>query len=154
MGRVVDETFMFSSYVKGAVVTATDVSSKAYPVVYMGFSGLGGSGTYQNGRYFVLNVDAGTLINLQASKPGWTFASPTASFYPPSGPLTSQGQTRLRGTAPAYGLSISGSVNSLTEPISGAIVALKGDSGWSTTSGGDGTFNLGVFQWMLHFTCR
>jgi hypothetical protein len=143
VGRVVDETFMFSSNVKGAVVTAIDVSSKTYPVVYMGFNGLGGSSTSQNGRYFVLNVDTGTVIDLQASKPGWTFATPTASFYPPPGPPFSQGQTRLKGTAPAHNLSISGSVNSLTAPISGALVALRGDSGWSTTSAAGGTFTLG-----------
>ena len=144
-GHVVDGTYSFSSYVKGAVVTAADRNGKTYPVTYMGFNGLGGSSTYQNGIYYVLNVDPAAtmagMIDLQASKSGWTFGTPTASFYPVA---NSEGVNRLKGVAPAYDVSIGGSLTDLTgTPISGATIALKGDEGKNTTSAGDGTFSLG-----------
>jgi hypothetical protein len=142
-GSVVDSTYRYSSNVAGAVVTATG-SSKTYPVAYLGFNGLGGGSTYQNGNFYVLNVDAADTVVLQASKTGWTFSS-AATF---STVADSAGETLLTGTGPAYDVSVSGSViNSTGTPISGAGIKLRNDGGKKTTAAssgaGSGTFSLG-----------
>ncbi len=136
-GSVVDSTYRYSSNVAGAVVMATG-SSKTYPVTYLGFNGLGGSSTYQNGNFYVLNVDAADTVVLQASKTGWTFSPATFSTL-----ADSAGETLLTGTAPAYDVSVSGSVNGSSGLISGAGIKLRNDGGKNTTAAGDGTFSLG-----------
>jgi hypothetical protein len=136
IGRVVDNTYRYSSNVAGAVVTATG-GSKTYSVTYMGFYGLGGSSTYQNGNFYVLNVDAADTVVLQASKTGWSFSPATFSTV-----ADSVGHTMLKGVAPANDLSVSGSVNDSSGLIYGAGIKLHNDGGKNTTAN-DGTFSLG-----------
>ena len=77
-GRVADVTYRYSSTVGGVVVTATGNGGKTYTVTYRDpFGALGGTATYGNGRYYVLNVDDGDSVTVSASKVGWSFGPRT-----------------------------------------------------------------------------
>ena len=139
-GRASDQTFKYSSNISGVTVAAQGLS-KTYPVSYRDpFGVLGGTATYGNGRYYVLNVDADDTVTLTTTKTGWSFG--TRTFRTKADAVT---QGRLWGTAPGYDGSISGVVKDWTNgtTIPGALLELNGDSGKSATAAGNGTYTFG-----------
>ncbi|MFH1489316.1 MAG: carboxypeptidase regulatory-like domain-containing protein, partial [Pseudomonadota bacterium] len=139
-GRVSDQTYRSSSNVGGVVVTATG-SSATYPVTYRDPFGVLSStpSTWGNGRYYVLNVDGGDTVTLNASKTGWVFGPRT--FHTQDNAVS---QGRIWGNSPGYDASFSGFVkNSVGAAVSGATIALNGDPGKSTMTTGDGSYTFG-----------
>ena len=75
--RATDNT---DSTLAGAVVTAASAlhPSTPYRVVYTDLQGkIGGSSTFADGIYIVLNIDDGDTVTVTASKAGWSFNSRT-----------------------------------------------------------------------------
>lgn len=138
-GRVRDNMYRYSSTVGGVTVTAQG-QSKPYAVKYRDPFGqlVDAPSTWGNGRYYVLNVDAEDTVVVTAAKTGWNFNPRTFHTH---GDAVNQGQ--IWGTAPGYNASLSGIVKTFGgTSISGATIALKGDPGKNTTSGGDGSFTF------------
>ena len=145
LGRVSDMTYRYSSNVGGAEVTATSTLHPAvpYPVVYRSPFGVltSASGTWGNGMFYVLNVDAGDTVTLTATRNGWTL--PSQTFRTQADAVT---LGWLLGTA-GYDASLSGFVKTTAGAgVSGATVALKGDPGKfvTTSSDGYGSFVFGA----------
>ncbi len=71
-----------ATYLEGATITAVNSanSGQSFPVVYQDpVSGtFGGTTTYDNGLFAVLNVPADVTVQLTAAKSGWEFAYPQA----------------------------------------------------------------------------
>jgi hypothetical protein len=139
LGRVSDMTYRYSSNVGGAAVTATSTvqhPAEQYPVVYRSPFGVltSASGTWGNGMFYVLNVDAGDTLTLTAARSGWNF--PARTFRTRADAVT---LGSLRGAAPGYDASLGGFVKTTAGAgVSGATVALKGDPGKFVTTNPDG----------------
>ncbi|MFH2091922.1 MAG: hypothetical protein ABIJ31_06130 [Pseudomonadota bacterium] len=70
-----------TNYQDGAVVTAVNAAdtSQTFPTTYMDLSGtFGGSATYENGVFAVLNVPADITVKLTVTKTGWGFDIPSS----------------------------------------------------------------------------
>ncbi len=141
-GRVSDLTYRYAGTVGGAVVTATSELHPAVPysVVYRDpFGVLGGGATWGNGRFYVLNVDDGDRVTVNAFRNGWSFGIRTFGAV---GDAVTEG--RIWGVAPGYDASISGSVRTFAGAgVPGATLALHGDPGKFTTTAGDGSYSFG-----------
>ncbi|HPC33171.1 MAG TPA: carboxypeptidase-like regulatory domain-containing protein, partial [Syntrophales bacterium] len=139
-GRVSDQTFRYSTYVAGAVVTAQGLNA-TYPVKYRDPFGnlVDSASTWGNGRYYVLNVDPEDTVTLTAQKANWTFAPRTFNTHE-----NAHSQGRIYGTAPGYDASVSGYVKSFTTgaAIAGATLSLYGDPGKTVNSTGDGSYTM------------
>lgn len=81
IGRVTRQNFPME-YLDGASVTAVnaDDGTQTFPVTYQDpvAGTFGGSATYDNGVFAVLNVPAGVTVKLTVAKSGWTFARPSS----------------------------------------------------------------------------
>ncbi|PIV00229.1 MAG: hypothetical protein COS57_16095 [Syntrophobacterales bacterium CG03_land_8_20_14_0_80_58_14] len=107
-GRVLDQQLGNGGRVAGATVTATSSSHPApgYTVTYRDQLGnLGGTATYSNGRYYVLNVDGGDTVTVTATKANRQPVQRT--FHTFSGAVN---EGSLRPAAPAYDVSFGGTV--------------------------------------------
>lgn len=89
-----------TSPLPGVVVTATSLLHPAqpYPVVYSDGTRLGGTATFANGVYKVLNVDDGDTVTISATKQGWSFGRRN---IPARGGGVSQGMIYGTAIAPA-----------------------------------------------------
>ncbi|GAM10090.1 hypothetical protein OR1_02377 [Geobacter sp. OR-1] len=95
--RVVESTNQDTGYISGAVVTATDGNGTSYPVNYLDSSDniiSGAAATDATGKYLVLNVPAGRIVNVTATKSGYTFNTRTFVVY-----ADSVSQQRVVGTS-------------------------------------------------------
>lgn len=76
-GAVLDKTTSTGVTVGGAAVTcesALHPGACPYSITYFDGSNLGGTATYDNGRFFVLNVDDGDTVTLNAGKKNLVFS--------------------------------------------------------------------------------
>jgi hypothetical protein len=105
-GRIFDQNYLAMT-VGGVTVTATSAGhpSPGYPVLYRDpFGALSSqSGTWGNGYFYILNVDAGDTVTVTAARTGWTFGTLTSNTI---GDGVSIG--RIFGQSPAYDASLGG----------------------------------------------
>lgn len=100
--RVVTSTNLVNGYIGGAVVTATDqADGTPYQVRYLdsvtgNFSGTLTGTDPANGSYLVLNVPAGRIVNVTATRSGYTFDTRTFTVY-----ADAVSEARIFGTAVA-----------------------------------------------------
>jgi hypothetical protein len=142
MGRVLDQQLGNGGRVGGAVVTATSPNHPApgYSITYRSPLGvLGGTATYGNGRYYVLNVDGGEVVTVTATKANRPPAQRT--FHTFAGALD---QGSVRTQAPAYDASFSGTVVNATGTLQSSVrVELDRYPAKGMTTGTDGAFQIG-----------
>jgi hypothetical protein len=142
MGRVIDQQFGTGGRVGGAIVTATSAGHPApgYTVTYRDPLGnLGGTATYGNGRYYVLNMDEGDRVTVTATKGNRPMAQRTFHTF---GGAVSQGN--VRNQAPAYDVSFSGTVYDIDgNPQGGATVEIDRYPAKNFTTDGTGAYLLG-----------
>jgi hypothetical protein len=136
--RVADVYNASSGYLGGAVVTASSTlhPSTPYTVTYYDGTGYGGSVTYSNGIYLVLNVDDGDTVTVTATKSGWYQGS--KKFRTHAGGV-SQGKVLLSGPTFRYGGQALDTGNA---PVAGAMVQASSYSATFTATGSDGSFSL------------
>ncbi len=70
-----------ADYLDGAIVTAVNAAdtNQTFPTTYQDMSGtFGGSATYGNGIFAVLNVPADVTVKLTVTKTGWGFDKPSS----------------------------------------------------------------------------
>lgn len=118
-------------FLAGATVTAVNAGNpgQSFPVVYQdpANGAMGGATTYDNGVFVVLNVPAGTTVQLTAAKPGWTFMQTASWLTVRDGALN---ETSFFATAAAVG-SISGQVVAGASGYSsGNIIVVAYDAAW------------------------
>jgi Chitobiase/beta-hexosaminidase C-terminal domain/Glucodextranase, domain B/IPT/TIG domain/Divergent InlB B-repeat domain len=96
--RVVDSADQATGYLGGAVVTAASSLHPAapYAVTYYDGTNYGGTATYPNGVFMIVNVDDGDTVTVTASKPGWSTVS--LDFLTHGGGV-SEGRIPLTGAA-------------------------------------------------------
>ncbi|MDD2899995.1 MAG: carboxypeptidase-like regulatory domain-containing protein [Desulfuromonadaceae bacterium] len=110
--RVVAATDLVSGYIGGAVVTATDKSGgTAYPVKYIDNATGNISSTLTatddaNGQYVVVNVPAGHVVDVTASKSGYTFTTRTFTVH-----ADGVSQARVVGTSIVDYSKVAGTYN-------------------------------------------
>jgi len=140
-GRVLDQQLGNGGRVAGAVVTATSASHPApgYTVTYRDPLGnLGGTATYGNGRYYVLNVDNGDFVTVTATKGN---RSPVSRTFHTFDGAVNEGS--IRPAAPGYDISFAGTVsNASGSPVGGARVEIDGYPAIGVTTGTDGGYLL------------
>ncbi|MEI6152632.1 MAG: carboxypeptidase-like regulatory domain-containing protein [Deltaproteobacteria bacterium] len=144
-GRVIDNANPQTGYLSGAVATYTSNkygTSAPYTVTYQDDSGVfGGSSTYGNGKFFILNVEEGDFVTVDVALSNYTF--PTKKFATHA---ISVCTSSFLGTSSGGGgstISFTGEVvGSDGSPLSGATIEMAGDSTKTTTSGTDGSFTL------------
>jgi hypothetical protein len=134
MGRVLDQQLGNGGRIAGAIVTAP-----GYTVTYRDpFGKLGGTATWGNGRYYVLNVDDGDVVTVTATKENRSPVSRT--FHTFSGAAN---EGNLRTAAPGYDLSFAGTVSATSgSPVEGARVEIDGYPAIGVTTGSDGGYLL------------
>jgi dipeptidyl aminopeptidase/acylaminoacyl peptidase len=140
MGRIQDQQLADGARIGGVVVTATSQTHPApgYTVTYQDPLGnLGGTATYGNGRYYVLNVDEDT-VTVRATKGNRT---PVQRLFHTFAGAVNQGS--LRTAAPGYDLSIGGIVSDSSGTVQGgATVAINRYPAKSMTTGENGAYQL------------
>lgn len=79
IGQVLNTSTNPYSAVSGATVTAMSSMGfgSFYPVSYYTGTGFGGTSTAANGIFFVLNVNDGDFVNVNAAKSSWNFSTST-----------------------------------------------------------------------------
>jgi len=141
-GRVLDQQFGSGGRVGGAVVTATSTNHPAsgYTVTYRDPLGnLGGTATYGNGRYYVLNVDDEDIVTVTAAKAN---RSPAWRTFHTFGGAVNEGSVYTG--APAYDISLSGAVyDAAGVALDGALVEIDRYPAKSSTSDATRGYLLG-----------
>jgi hypothetical protein len=122
--RLTDGLSQYSGGFAGVTFTAASSLHPAtpYTVVYSDALGdFGGTSTYPNGRVWVLNVDDGDTVTLNASKAGWNFLPQSYELY--GGGATTQ---NFLGLAAGTIYTISGVARdaATNQPVAGANVSI------------------------------
>lgn len=83
IGRVLNTGTTPYTAVNGAAVTAQSTQNfpDYYPPTYFDGTSFGGTSTYGNGIFFIRNVNAYDWVNVQASKPIWSFQQTGFNTY-------------------------------------------------------------------------
>jgi len=95
-----------SVMISGAVVTCASSLHPGpcpYTITYNDGTGFSGASTFGNGRFFVMNVDDGDTVTVNASRAGWSFSPRVFLTH-----ADAVGQGRIQGTSTG---SISGTVS-------------------------------------------
>jgi hypothetical protein len=129
-------------YLSGAVVTATSQlhPNSPYTVTYFDGATWGGSSTFANGIYLVLNVDDGDTVTVSAGKSGYSFAPRTFHTH-----ADAVSEARIVGTAvTGAGSTISGHLYDANgKGVCGGNISVSGPGGSSFwTTGTDGSYTL------------
>lgn len=99
----------------------------------------GGTATYGNGRYYVLNVDEGDVVTVTAAKDN---RSPSSRTFHTFGGAVTEGS--IRTAAPAYDISFAGTVyDAAGGEVGGARVEIDGYTAkYATTDATTGAYQL------------
>jgi hypothetical protein len=144
-GRVINGANQQDGYISGAVVNYTSSSGYTYIVKYEDFQGnLVDGATTANGKYYILNVVAGDIVNVSATQANYTF-SQSRKFIARDGAVC---QGIITGNPIPGRIAIGGFVmNTATTPvgIGSATVEQIGSAPInSTVSNSDGSYYLTV----------
>ena len=127
-GRVVDNANQSTGYLGGAVATYTSskyVTSAPYIVTYVSDNSVfGGSSTYANGKFFIMNVEEGDVVTVNVALSNYAF--PTKIFATHANSVSTSAFFGTY-TAPTVSYTISGTVKdaSTNQVINGATVVVK-----------------------------
>ena len=144
-GRVLNSANQQDGYVSGAVVSYTSSKGKTYVVKYEDVQGnLVDGATTANGKYYILNVEEGDVVNVSAKQANYTF-SQSRKFIARDGAVC---QGIITGSPILGRIAIGGFVmNTADTPIGigSATVEQVGSSPVnSTVSNDDGSYYLTV----------
>jgi len=143
MGRVTRQENP-TGYLSDATVTAVDAANPqtSFPVTYLQADGnFGGTATFDNGVYAILNVPDNTTVKVSVSREGWSFSFPTSWLTVRAGAIS---QESFFGTQVPSEIFFAGSIVDINgEPVDQAIIEQAGAPSNNTASGADGGFTLG-----------
>ena len=147
-------------YINGAVVSCDSSlhpGACPYAITYYNGTTLGGTSTYGNGKYYILNVDNNDTVTVTASKGGWSFSPRTFITHAdavskgriagtPNGSIS--GTVSYSGSRPGpihVGLFSSPVINpGLPNPL--YYVQLGAPGAYSFTGVHDGTYYIGAIK--------
>ena len=114
-GRVINAVNQQDGYISGAVVNYTSSKGRSYVVKYENVQGnLVDGATTANGKYYILNVEEGDIVNVSATQANYTF-SQSRKFIAHDNAVC---QGTITGTPIATRVAIGGFImNQATTPV-------------------------------------
>jgi len=113
-GRITDGQNPAGTGIGGVVVTAQGIT-KTYAVTYFNATGTRTDKTYDNGKYYILNVDAGDTVIVTAKKNTWNFQPRTFTVHADS--LSQGGLAGNRTLAGTWGHQTQGQYIGSVGPV-------------------------------------